>query len=66
MTIRSLTNRLNKLEAAISPPVKKLVRWCSTPADRNISAEQIIAEHLAQHPEDHGKQFEVFTVSWMH
>ena len=64
MTIRSQNSRLNKLESAISPPVKQLVHWCSSAADKNISDEQIVADHLAKHPEDQGKQYKVLSVSW--
>lgn len=64
MIMRSLTTRINKLESAMSPPVKQLVQWYDRRFDQNISGEQVIAEHLAEHPEDFGKKFEVFFVSW--
>lgn len=64
MTIRSLTTRIKKLEVAMCPPVMRvLFHFCSTVAEQSISTEQIIANHLAEHPEDEGRQFKIIKIS---
>jgi len=66
-------NRISRLENSLNPPKQK--RWLRTFSNqygrdgevlREETDEQIIAKHLAEHPEDKGLEFDIMNIIIVH
>ena len=64
--------RITRLEQKMSPPRQR--RWLCTfstkngldgEAIREETDEQVIARHLAMHPEDSGLEFDIMNIAWV-
>ena len=53
-------SRMARLEQALNPPKQR--RWLQTFSNQNGPDEEVIARHLAEHPEDAGLEFDIMNI----
>lgn len=65
-------SRMARLEQAFNPPKQR--RWLQTFSNQNgrdgeaireETDEEVIARHLAEHPEDAGLEFDIMNIVWV-